>query len=133
MSDTYRNINKSAEQREIDEMIEVRAVAELLRKGKSRAKIVEHLMAETGMSKSTAYKRLNAALKWIALDDPELIDNARARTTEQIDELLEKAIEKEDIGNALRAIELRSKIEGLQNQKVEVQAPADQTITFTIS
>lgn len=129
---SYRNKAVNKEQEEVNLLIEVRAVAEKLRKGWSRSKIVDYLMTELGMSQTTAYARINKALEWISLSDADLIDKAREVQMERLDDILEQVLKEKNFNAAIKCLDLQNKLQGLYENKVSVATPEDSTITFKI-
>lgn len=103
-------------------------VMDMLGKGMSRAHTVREIMARWNVCVTTANAYVNDVNKYIAESYKEDTNSLREVIFHKLEALAEDAIANRDRKSALKAYEQMSKLGGLYEDKVKVEA--DTTITF---
>lgn len=104
------------------------AVMDMLGKGMSRANTVKEIMARWSVCAATANAYVNDVNQYIAESYKEDSVSLREVIFHKLEALAEDAIANRDRKSALKAYEQMSKLGGLYEDKVKVEA--DTTITF---
>lgn len=104
------------------------AIMDLLGRGMSRQNVVKELMARWDVCPATANSYVNDVNKYIAESYKEDTISLREVIFHKLEALAEEALANRDRKSALKAYEQMSKLGGLYEDKVKVEA--DTTITF---
>lgn len=106
-----------------EELKELRrmVVYDYLRQGLSFRRIQEELMARWECSASAARSYYIEALNELAIENKEVIDEARKVTIERLTGIIEQAYERGQFDTALRAQDQLNKINALYTDKKEVE------------
>lgn len=111
-------------------MIRTNELVQLIRKGKSKAKLIEYAKEEWGVNENMATKYIHdACLKLESYYEKEA-QKAKVVQLERIESILEDALNSKDNKTALSALDMINKLYSLYVDKQEVKVDSD-TIKFT--
>lgn len=92
-----------------------------IRKGWSRAKLIEWIKEQWEVADSTASLYVKDAYEILAENADEVIEKSRAIQIERLEDLLVDAIKDKDRNNSLKALDMLNKIYSLYIEKKEVK------------
>lgn len=121
-SGTEKKLSRKAKAR-------VLKVADLIRQGYSKTKIVEKVSEEESISRTQAIRYYRAAMDYLTPTDEEQ-DDLRASVISTLQDLIEESRKDKDRANAIKALQQLSKIGGLETQKIDINS--DIKINFNI-
>lgn len=92
-----------------------------IRKGWSRAKLIDWIKEQWDVQDATASKYVKDAYEILAENADEVIEKSRAIQIERLEDLLVDAIKDKDRNNSLKALDMLNKIYSLYVEKKEVK------------
>lgn len=119
-----RMSNKQREWTEAELQIRNMVILDMLKNGMSRPLISLELQRRWGINKTTACRYIRIALDALVEDNEEFIKEARDIAVNRLEGLMEDSIARGDRANALKAMDMLNKINGLYTEKVEVKGDA---------
>lgn len=96
-------------------------VIKRIRKGWSRAKILEWIEDQWNVQKATASNYIKMAYEVLGEASDEVIENSRIIQLERLEDLLKDALEGNDRANSLKALDMINRLHGLYIEKKEVK------------
>ena len=96
-------------------------VIKRIRKGWSRAKILEWIEDQWEVSKSSASNYIKMAYEVLGEASDEVIENSRIIQLERLEDLLKDALEGNDRASSLKALDMINRLHGLYIEKKEVK------------
>ena len=96
-------------------------VIKRIRKGWSRAKLIEWVKEQWDLADSTASKYIKDAYDLLAENADEVIEKSKAIQIERLEDLLVDALKDKDRANSLKALDMLNKIYSLYVEKKEVK------------
>lgn len=106
-------------------------IVKRIRKGWSHKKIIDWVQQTYDLSYGYSWKLVSDTYSELAEQSDKLIDSARVVSMERIEEILEDALTSGDRKNALKALDLINKLNGLYNHKQEVNITGEKiTLKF---
>lgn len=121
------NTRLSNKQREWTEAeIEIRnmVILEMVKKGYSRPLISLELQRRWNINKTTACRYIRECIDSLVEDNEEFIKEARDIAVNRLEGVMQSSLERGDRSNALKAMDMLNKINGLYTEKVEVKGDA---------
>ncbi|MBP5421431.1 MAG: hypothetical protein J6Y78_03205 [Paludibacteraceae bacterium] len=101
--------------------------------GLSRAEVVKQISDRWEISEKTASSYVNQAIDSLTRDYDEYTEETRKVHMERLESLLQRAIENERDDQALKILDQMAKITNLYEQKINLNANNNTTLTFDFS
>lgn len=109
--------------------IRIVKVADWVRQGCSKTKIIEMLQTEENLGYQQAIRTYRATMDYLSPTEEEQ-DDIRASVVSALQDIVEEARKDKDRANAIKALQQLSKISGLETQRIDANVNGNVCVSF---
>lgn len=111
----------SGKSKELEKKYRIGEVVKRIRKGWSCSKIIEWVMENWDLSRTSSYRIVNDAYEMLAENADKVIESSKVIQVERLEDLLRSSIESNDRQTAVKTLDMLNKIYQLYVQKNEIK------------